>query len=682
MIHRNQVDQRSTDRFACRLCVFHSQTGLLQCDARNVVVTSDTSPTIADSCPLGLPLKHQEPSLGSMYLWACLDDRNLVLTREEKGKNQVLCHYPSSILLAVVTVCSRTKVDMLPLDRGLALLALAQTILATLRVASRTVELAQSSGREQVARGVFMEGPLILPMVSVAGTTPNKKRNETSISRWDLTLAFRQCVRLSLNRDDYDVQYEIDSTHLAHGRNLAAMSSPYALDADELDTDGEPPRGTPTTAIVERFKGVLATKSGSALPVLALKKYEDDEDAVQRRRRGLDPMESDFYLTLSTDCVIRRHAHAASGIPPRVARVTSYAPDCFAELRSLYGVGEADFRRSILESGPYVSFQSNSKGAARTGGFFFFSRDGAYMVKTIKKDEVDALLDMLPRYYRFMRRNGRRSLLTRFCGMYDVSFRDSNGDIDSSHTFVIMNSVFPPEGSRIITERFDLKGSTLGREVSIDERETMGRNAVLKDLDLAREVQLLQSLQQRGGKIIPEYGINIGSNAKAAFMAQVRRDVQFLVDCECIDYSLLVGVAKVSQGMSELDQHILNQAQERLQQPHSREPNMLLSVVSGLLLPIRILLAPNSFPNTSASATLRPGQCAVDGGPLSQILGHRLGSRAIYYFGLIDFLQPYNAKKAIEYRLKSIVYDQGAFSCVPPRAYADRFLEFLDRHIV
>jgi Phosphatidylinositol-4-phosphate 5-Kinase len=573
---------------------------------------------------------------------------------------------------------------MLPLDRGLALLALAQTILATLRMASRTVELAQSRGGDQVARGVVIEGPLILPVVGVTGTTMNKKKNETSISLWDLTLAFRQCVRLSLNRDDYAVRYEIDPKHLARGRNLAAMSSPYVLDTEELENDGKLP--TPTTAIVERFNDVVVTKSGTGtvMPEPSTKKMaercEVDEDSMQRQRRGLNPMESDFYLTLSTDCVIGRNVQAKSGLPPRVAQVTSYAPDCFAELRSLYGVGEADFRRSILESGPYVSFQSNSKGAARAGGFFFFSRDGAYMVKTIKKDEVDALLDMLPRYYQFMKRNGRRSLLTRFCGMYDVSFRDAKGDVESSHTFVIMNSVFPPEGSRIITERFDLKGSTLGREVSIDERETTGRNAVLKDLDLAREVQLLQSLQQRGGKIIPEYGINIGSNAKAAFMAQVRRDVQFLVECECIDYSLLVGVAKMSQGMSELDQHILDQAQQRLQQPHSREPNILLSVVSGLLLPIRLLLAPNSFPSFSSGD--RPGQCVVDGGPLSQILGHRLGSRAIYYFGLIDFLQPYNAKKAIEYRLKSIVYEQGAFSCVPPRAYADRFVEFLDRHIV
>ena len=59
-----------------------------------------------------------------------------------------------------------------------------------------------------------------------------------------------------------------------------------------------------------------------------------------------------------------------------------------------------------------------------------------------------------------------------------------------------------------------------------------------------------------------------------------------------------------------------------------------------------------------------------------------MGNRAIYYFGLIDFLQPFNAKKVIEYRLKSVVYEHGAFSCVPPQEYADRFLAFLEDHII
>jgi hypothetical protein len=50
----------------------------------------------------------------------------------------------------------------------------------------------------------------------------------------------------------------------------------------------------------------------------------------------------------------------------------------------MFDIPEESFSKSIFESGPFVSFQSNSKGAARVGGVFFFTRDGAYMIKTIK----------------------------------------------------------------------------------------------------------------------------------------------------------------------------------------------------------------------------------------------------------------------------------------------------------
>ena len=55
-------------------------------------------------------------------------------------------------------------------------------------------------------------------------------------------------------------------------------------------------------------------------------------------------------------------------------------------------------------------------------------------------------------------------------------------------TFVVMNSVFPAEANKFIAERFDLKGSTVGREVSEEELRSKGSNSVLKDLDLARDV--------------------------------------------------------------------------------------------------------------------------------------------------------------------------------------------------
>lgn len=42
-----------------------------------------------------------------------------------------------------------------------------------------------------------------------------------------------------------------------------------------------------------------------------------------------------------------------------------------------------------------------------------------------KKEEARTLLQMLPKYHKYMKRNGGRSILTRFCGVYGVSLRTS-----------------------------------------------------------------------------------------------------------------------------------------------------------------------------------------------------------------------------------------------------------------
>lgn len=41
-----------------------------------------------------------------------------------------------------------------------------------------------------------------------------------------------------------------------------------------------------------------------------------------------------------------------------------------------------------------------------------------------------------------------------------LHFMPSKGE---DYVFIVMNSVFPTEGSKFISERFDLKGSTVGR---------------------------------------------------------------------------------------------------------------------------------------------------------------------------------------------------------------------------
>jgi len=423
-----------------------------------------------------------------------------------------------------------------------------------------------------------------------------------------------------------------------------------------------------------------------------------------------DEEEWDYTTNLFSDL-----SYNVSDSRSRIARVSTFAPKVFADLRSRFGISDSAFQHSIFDAGPYVSFQSNSKGAARVGGVFFFTRDGAYMIKSIKKEEAKTFLTMLPKYHEFMKRNAPRSLLTRFCGMYGVKLREVSDnksfkekilpEKDEEHIFVVMNSVYPAEASHFVSERFDLKGSTVGRECSDEEKTSKGSNAVLKDLDLAREVELVRSISNPIGSVIaPEYGLHIGATAKAALLSQLRRDVSLLIDCGVMDYSLLVGVVDMDahhlDGKSFRDFELSRQQEMKMREERRRRQGkgeLGRNIVSSLTAPIRILGAPAVLFGSRAISLLEStlstvltwpypyygaGLCGVDGGLLSMMQGKRNGNKAIFYFGLIDFLQPWTTRKVLERELKGVMgYDKTAISCVDPADYAARFLEFIDAHV-
>lgn len=50
----------------------------------------------------------------------------------------------------------------------------------------------------------------------------------------------------------------------------------------------------------------------------------------------------------------------------------------------------------------------------------------------------------------------------------------------------------------------------------------------------------------------------------------------------------------------------------------------------------------------------------------------------MYFFGVIDIFTLYNSKKKAEHFLKSLKYPEMSVSCVPPAAYAKRFVDFMD----
>jgi hypothetical protein len=58
------------------------------------------------------------------------------------------------------------------------------------------------------------------------------------------------------------------------------------------------------------------------------------------------------------------------------------------------------------------------------------------------------------------------------------------------------------------------------------------------------------------------------------------------------------------------------------------------------------------------------------------------GEPVLLFFGIIDFLQSYNARKAAEHAVKTVAYGPRAMSVVNPRAYAARFMGAMERLFV
>ena len=368
-----------------------------------------------------------------------------------------------------------------------------------------------------------------------------------------------------------------------------------------------------TTMVSTPSSSVTTTTTAAVAAVTATATTEsdnNDDNRILRHRRQR-----------------RRHRHR------RMVQLTSYCPRIFQDLRNtIFGVTEQHYLQSIVgHQNNLLSFASNSKGSIRSGGYFFFTKDGAYLIKTIPQREKHTLLQMLPNYYEHMKKYQNKSLLTKFFGMYSIKIYqeekvyidtdndnatndaidtkdshtpviESNTNTDTEknedylfaptekeYTFVVMNAVFPPESDQFISERYDLKGSTVGRKVSQEELEKQNHNTnrrstskiVWKDLDLLvhnyshsnnkRKEQgnrrkkstnvFSQWLKNLGNWIENKNtnsntnnthnnsvdgsgGFTFGATAKAAVLSQLRKDVQFLRECHVMDYSLLVGIVR------------------------------------------------------------------------------------------------------------------------------------------
>jgi len=201
--------------------------------------------------------------------------------------------------------------------------------------------------------------------------------------------------------------------------------------------------------------------------------------------------------------------------------ITEYAPDVFAFLRSLDGIGVDCIRESLsTEKNREMVFKAGES-QGKSGSFFFFSHDKKFIIKTMTNSDFKAFKNLFPQYLKAV---GSRpnSLLARIYGVYTIK----KEDLEPVSLILMGNS--KQAQNKLIEHVFDLKGSYIHREV---KGKKFKNTATLKDVNLLNfcKEQILLRFRTEDREMILE---------------QLERDVEILLNNNLMDYSILFAVER------------------------------------------------------------------------------------------------------------------------------------------
>ncbi len=393
---------------------------------------------------------------------------------------------------------------------------------------------------------------------------------------------------------------------------------------------------------------------------------------------------------------------------PATATIQSFSfvdlePSIFSLLRTTFGITPKKYRESfkirnaadIDKEGMLEKFTEG-----KSGSFFYFTRDFRYIIKTVTTEEEKFLQKIAYKYYHHMQ-NNPDSLIARFYGLHKVKLAPEQRYI----TVVVMDNIFHNKEHLSMHERYDLKGSWVGRRSIKGSRERNAYKGTLKDLDLG------------------DKKIWVGTENKQILISQLKEDAQFLASCDIMDYSMLLGVHNHSKfgerSMGRPEEHNIAgtvgedfidvSIKVRPSAPptshrhmssgsgtDTREPEIRPVRTGARNTLKRITIEENETTLTSTTQYIGVPWFREDyGGLRSCSPMHPRCSEletapstlqggeppvATYYFGIIDILQEYNLRKKIEHQWKTKVQcqDKHGLSAVNPRDYAQRFGEFME----
>ncbi|EGC39045.1 hypothetical protein DICPUDRAFT_148173 [Dictyostelium purpureum] len=361
---------------------------------------------------------------------------------------------------------------------------------------------------------------------------------------------------------------------------------------------------------------------------------------------------------------------------------TIFSPKVFKEIRKYYNV-DKDFLRTKSIGSPEISdivkfLEVQTVG--RSGSFFYKSEDSKYFIKTIPSSEYNTFTKLFPSYYQHIKKYPN-SLLPRFMGVYRLKLSGASY-YSSAHRdiiFVVMANLFYSEQKLEIKEKYDLKGSTIGRYVDVNQFQqqlakeqqqhlngtdslntSIGSNSSCYNSSQINGVDNSNNIQTQDltfKDLNLKRKIHLGK-LKKVFIQQLSIDSEWMCSHGICDYSLLVGLhlsdkksiqtLKESQGPKSLEKKDISYFKKDFN-----------GIVESTHTP------PQPPPLSTSNIIYESNTEESDGG-------------IVYYLGLIDILTTYNLKKRGENALKGMLFDRTQISAINPKDYQSRFIKYIE----
>ncbi|UYV62610.1 hypothetical protein LAZ67_2001308 [Cordylochernes scorpioides] len=152
--------------------------------------------------------------------------------------------------------------------------------------------------------------------------------------------------------------------------------------------------------------------------------------------------------------------------------VKDYCPLVFRNLREKFGISDGQYLDSLTKHQPTAW-----EAAGRSGAKFYQSFDRRFVIKTLMKEEVAQMHNLIKNYHPYVVECHGQTLLPQYLGMYRITVEGNVAYV------VVMRNIFG--SSLTIHKKYDLKGSTVDRDASDKEREMIP--PTLKDNDFTKE---------------------------------------------------------------------------------------------------------------------------------------------------------------------------------------------------